>query len=591
MARIFIFYTLIPFVMKKPLFSVLLFFAGFLGQTNAQLDPSAQLNLLLEEDQVFQKTEFASPVLPFPEVGAAAELRRADVYKNELQRLLAIEKKHLPRQGQINYELFKYILEDRITQYDYEAYLVPLNAEGGWYTDFILSVDNQAFESEADVKRYIEKLNAFKNYAGQNIALMREGLQKSRTAPQAILSGRENVVDACIVKNAEDSPFFKPFLKLPSSIPSEKKKMLQQEGKMAIEANVTPAFIAFRDFWQKEYIPQAAKEVGIAAQPKGKEFYENRVRYYTTLPMTADEVYEKGLLEVSRIRKEMQGILQEVGFKGSFPEFLAYLRSDPQFYAKTGEELLKEASFICKKIDGKLPQYFGKLPRNSYGVAPVPEAIAPTYTTGRYSEGSPRSNRAGFYWVNTYNLPARPLYALPSLTLHEAVPGHHLQISLSQEMEGVAEFRKNNYISAFGEGWALYCEWLGEEMGIYETPYERFGKLTYEMWRAVRLVVDPGLHVKGWTRQQAIDFMASNTALSLHECTTEIDRYIGWPGQAVSYKIGELKIRELRQRAETALDNNFDLRSFHDLILSQGAVPLFVLENMVDEWIKSKKKD
>ncbi len=577
--------------MKIPLFWFLLFLVSFFGKTQAQLDPAAQLNLLIEEDQVFQKTEFASPVLPFPEVDATAELRRAGVYKNELERLLAIDKKNLSRQGQINYELLKYILEDRIAQYEYETYLVPLNAEGGWYTEFILSIDNQLFESEAEVKRYIEKLNAFKAYAGKNMALMQEGLQKGRTAPQAILAGRENVVDACIVQKAEDSPFYKPFLKLPASIPAGKQKALQQEGKMAIEENVTPAFAAFRDFFQKEYIPGAAKEVGISAQPKGKEFYENRVRYYTTLAMSADEVYEKGLLEVARIRKEMQGILKEVGFAGSFPEFLAFLRSDPQFYAKTGEELLKEASFICKKIDGKLPQYFGKLPRNSYGVSPVPEAIAPTYTTGRYSEGSPRSNRAGFYWVNTYNLPARPLYALPSLTLHEAVPGHHLQISLAQEMEGVAEFRKNNYISAFGEGWALYCEWLGEEMGIYGTPYERFGKLTYEMWRAVRLVVDPGLHVKGWTRQQAIDFMANNTALSLHECTTEIDRYIGWPGQAVSYKIGELKIRELRQRAETALDNNFDLRSFHDLVLSQGAVPLFVLENMVDEWIQAKKKD
>jgi uncharacterized protein (DUF885 family) len=577
--------------MRLQIICCFLYLTGLGSQLNAQSNPSAELQLLIEEDQVFQKQEFASPLMPFPNVGTAVEQRRADVYQKELERLLAIDKKQLPPQDQINYELLKYILEDRLAQFEYETYLVPLNAEGGWYTDFLLSVEGQSFENEAAVKRYLEKLIAFKPYAEQQIALMREGLQKGRTAPQVILAGREKVVDAFIVDKAEDSPFYKPFLNMPASIPAKTQAALQLDAQKAIRESVTPAYVLFRDFWQQEYLPGAAQAVGIAAQPKGKEFYENRVRYYTTLPLTAEEVYEKGLLEVARIRKEMQAVMQEAGFKGSFPEFLAFLRSDPQFYAKTGEELLKEASFICKKIDGKLPQYFGRLPRNSYGVAPVPAAIAPTYTTGRYSEGAPENHRAGFYWVNTYNLPARPLYALPALTLHEAVPGHHLQISLSQEMEGVAEFRKNNYISAFGEGWALYCEWLGEEMGIYETPYQRFGKLTYEMWRAVRLVVDPGLHVKGWTRQQAIDFMASNTALSLHECSTEIDRYIGWPGQALSYKIGELKIRELRQRAEAALHNKFDLRSFHDLVLSEGAVPLFVLENRVDAWIQAKKKD
>jgi uncharacterized protein (DUF885 family) len=301
--------------------------------------------------------------------------------------------------------------------------------------------------------------------------------------------------------------------------------------------------------------------------------------------MSAEEVFEIGQREVARIRAEMEAVIQETGFGGSFADFLHFLRTDPRFYAATPRELLREASYFSKKIDGKLPEYFGKLPRNTYGVEPVPEVLAPTYTSGRYSPGNPAKNRAGYYWVNTFNLPARPLYALPALTLHEAVPGHHLQISLAQELDGLPAFRRNTYLSAFGEGWALYCEWLGQEMGIYETPYEQFGRLTYEMWRACRLVVDPGLHVMGWTREQAIKFMADHTALSLHECTTEIDRYIGWPGQAVSYKIGELKIRELRQRAEQALGGRFDLRAFHDLVLSQGAVPLFVLEEMVLEWV------
>jgi uncharacterized protein (DUF885 family) len=305
--------------------------------------------------------------------------------------------------------------------------------------------------------------------------------------------------------------------------------------------------------------------------------------------MTPEDVFETGVREVARIRAEMDDVLRELRYTGSFEKFLDFLRTDPQFYAATPRDLLKEASYYAKKIDGKLPQYFGKLPANPYGVSPVPEMLAPTYTSGRYSPGNADNHRAGFYWVNTYNLAARPLYALPALTLHEAVPGHHLQITLAQEMDELLPLRRQTYLSAFGEGWALYCEWLGKEMGIYETLYEQFGRLTYEMWRACRLVVDPGLHVKGWTRQQAIDFMASNTALSLHECTTEVDRYIGWPGQAVSYKIGELKIRELRAQAEQALGANFNLRDFHDLVLSKGSVPLFTLEKMVNDWVAARK--
>lgn len=305
--------------------------------------------------------------------------------------------------------------------------------------------------------------------------------------------------------------------------------------------------------------------------------------------MTPDEVFEIGQKEVARIRAEMEKIIADLKFEGSFAEFLNFLRTDPQFYAKTPRELMMEASYFAKKADGKLPEFFGVLPRNSYGVEPVPADIAPKYTGGRYVGGSLENGRAGLYWVNTFKLESRPLYVLPALTLHESVPGHHLQISLAQEMENVPNFRKSNYLSAYGEGWALYTEYLGEEMGIYETPYQLFGKLTYEMWRACRLVVDVGIHAKGWSRDAAVEFMASNTALSLHEVNTEIDRYIGWPAQALSYKIGELKIRELRKTAEAALGEQFDLRKFHDVILSQGAVPLFVLEDMVKRYIALEK--
>ncbi|HFA50778.1 MAG TPA: DUF885 domain-containing protein, partial [Bacteroidetes bacterium] len=382
-----------------------------------------------------------------------------------------------------------------------------------------------------------------------------------------------------------------PFINLPKNIPADIQQKLKKEAQTAIAEYVVPAYKKFSSFWKKEYIPNAQKEIGVSARPNGREYYENRVKFFTTLNRTPEEVYETGKKEVARIKKEMEAIIKETGFDGSFADFLHFLRTDEQFYAKTPEEILKEASYLAKKIDGQLPLYFRKLPRNSYGVQPVPAAIAPTYTSGRYSPGSLANGRAGNYWVNTTKLSSRPLYALPSLTLHEAVPGHHLQISLAQEMDDMPDFRRNTYLSAYGEGWALYCEYLGEEMGIYSSPYERFGKLTYEMWRACRLVVDPGIHVMGMGRQEAIDFMASNTALSIHECTTEIDRYIGWPGQAVSYKIGELKIRELRNIAEDKLGDKFDLRDFHDLVLSNGAVPLYVLEKMVLEWIDENKTD
>ncbi len=549
---------------------------------------NAQNNLLdeiIEHYQDFQKSEFNDPEKYFPSESATDQNRRADFYKKILTDLSKVEKEALDEQALINYDLLKFILEDKVAMIKFKDFLVPLNAEGGWYTNFIVSNDRQRLTNIEDFEKYIKKLNAFKAHADEQMVLMREGLKIGRVAPQVILVGRENIMDNQLVMNPENSPFYKHFKEMSSSFSEEERSRLQTDAKNAIRTSIIPAYLSFTKFWKEEYIPNAPKEIGISVQPNGRKFYEQRVRFYTTLNMTPEEVYETGKKEVARIRKEMEAIITEVGFDGSFAEFLNFLRTDEQFYAKTPDELLKKASHLSKRIDGILPRYFGKLPRNSYGVQPVPAAIAPTYTSGRYSGGSLAKGNAGNYWVNTYNLPARPLYALPSLTLHEAVPGHHLQISLAQEMENVPTFRQQTYLSAYGEGWALYCEWLGGEMGIYTTPYDRFGKLTYEMWRACRLVVDPGMHVFGMSRQEAIDFMSSNTALSLHECTTEIDRYIGWPGQAVSYKIGELKIRELRKMAEATLGDEFNLRDFHDLVLSNGAVPLFVLERMVNDWV------
>jgi uncharacterized protein (DUF885 family) len=568
---------------------MMLTMGAYLLTALAQVSPEQWLKQLIDQDAAFQRQEFYNPDRSFPSTTVADEQRRLTNYKQTLAQLQQLDVSRLSEEDQINLGLFRFVIEDRIAAIDFEAYLVPLNAEGGWFTEVMLQASGQQFAREEAARKYIQRLHDFKAYAAEQTRLMEIGLAKGRTAPLDILRGREDIVAPALNTNLADNPFYKPFLQLPASWSGALRDELQAEARRAITQSVIPAYRQFQDFWIKQYIPGAVRAPGISAQPRGRAYYEQRVRYFTTLPMTPEDVFETGVREVARIRAEMDDVLRELRYTGSFEKFLEFLRTDPQFYAATPRDLLKEASYYAKKIDGKLPQYFGKLPANPYGVSPVPEMLAPTYTSGRYSPGNADNHRAGFYWVNTYNLAARPLYALPALTLHEAVPGHHLQITLAQEMDELLPLRRQTYLSAFGEGWALYCEWLGKEMGIYETLYEQFGRLTYEMWRACRLVVDPGLHVKGWTRQQAIDFMASNTALSLHECTTEVDRYIGWPGQAVSYKIGELKIRELRAQAEQALGANFNLRDFHDLVLSKGSVPLFTLEKMVNDWVAARK--
>ncbi|MCG8434475.1 MAG: DUF885 domain-containing protein, partial [Gammaproteobacteria bacterium] len=389
-----------------------------------------------------------------------------------------------------------------------------------------------------------------------------------------------------------DSVFYKPFANLTEAAGFSRRDVgsLQREGRSTVSKDVIPAYRKFLDFFVTEYVPNARDTLAAEALPGGEHFYQHQVKHYTTLDLTPDEIHEIGLREVARIKAEMQEIIAELEFTGSFAEFLAFLRSDEQFYAQTPRQLLMEAAYFSKKMDGKLPSLFKTLPRQPYGVEPVPADIAPTFTAGRYSSAPITSTRPGLYWVNTYDLKSRPLYALPALTLHEAVPGHHLQISLAQEQAQQPPFRRNDYISAYGEGWGLYSEWLGVEAGIYETPYQHFGRLTYEMWRACRLVVDTGVHTKAWTRQQALDYLAGNTALSLREVTTEVDRYISWPGQALSYKLGELKIKELRNTASEALGAEFDVREFHDVVLALGSVPLGILEEAVAEYIEQHEQ-
>ncbi|MCK5040906.1 MAG: DUF885 domain-containing protein, partial [Sphingomonadales bacterium] len=351
---------------------------------------------------------------------------------------------------------------------------------------------------------------------------------------------------------------------------------IMASGRQAVMSNVMPAMQKFHDFFTTSYIPQARQSLGIRDVPQGEEYYKFLVGYYTTLDITPEEVHELGLSEMARIKAAMEEIIIEVGFEGSFAEFLEFMRSDEQFYATSPEQLLKEAAWIAKRIDGVLPGFFGKMPRMPYGVRAVPDDLAPNYTTGRYWGATKGGIYGGFFMVNTYALDKRPLYNLPALALHEGVPGHHLQIALGEELEGVPDFRLDLYPHAFGEGWGLYSEKLGEEMGIYQTPYERFGRLTYEMWRAGRLVVDTGMHYMGWTRDEAVQLFVENSALSTHNINTEVDRYISWPGQALAYKMGELTIIRLREKAENVLEEKFDIRDFHDAVLANGGIPLNV---------------
>jgi uncharacterized protein (DUF885 family) len=396
-------------------------------------------------------------------------------------------------------------------------------------------------------------------------------------------------ITAHIVDAPEKSAFYKPFTQFPASFSPADRERLAVAGKEAVSGSIVAGYKTFLDFFQKEYLPGARETIGASALPDGAEFYQQQIHRFTSLDLTAKQIHEIGLAEVERITKEMKEVIRQVGFEGDFAAFLQFLRTDKRFYAKTPDELLMRASWIAKRMDGKLPALFKTIPRMPYTVEPVPAPMAPKYTSGRYVDAPEGGTRSGIYWVNTYALESRPLYNLEALTLHESVPGHHLQNARARELRDLPNFRRFYYLSSFGEGWGLYSEWLGLEAGFYTDPYSNFGRLTYEMWRACRLVVDTGIHAMGWTRQQTIDYMASHTALPLHEVETETDRYISWPGQAVSYKLGEIKIKELRKRAEAALGASFNVREFHDVVLGHGAVPLGVLEKNVDSYITRVK--
>lgn len=548
-----------------------------------------KLEIIIQEYQNHEAYDYKDyPLGNFSEEHFRSEKEFAE---NLLVKLSYIDVKKLDENDNISFELLSFVLEDIVAYYDFERFLNPLLSDSGFHSSLVYNV--RPMYNYNQIKNYLNKLNSIPQYVDQYLPLLRKGLKKGLSQPLIIFDGYESTYNDHITKDFELNYFYSPFKTLPNGLSQTQKDSVLIEAKKAIEKSVVPQFIRIKDFFEKEYYPNTRTNVGVSETPNGAEFYQNRINYYTTSTLySADEIHQIGLKEVARIKEEMIKIIQDLNFKGSFKEFFKFLRTDDQFYAKTPKELLIYARDISKRADEQLPRFFKTLPRKPYGVAPVPDAIAPKYTGGRYVGTSKNSTDPGYYWVNTYDLKSRTLYTIPALTVHEAVPGHHLQSALNNELgDSIPQFRRNLYLSAYGEGWGLYSEFLADEMGIYTTPYEQFGKFTYEMWRACRLVIDTGIHAKGWSREEAVDYMSNNTALSLHEVNTEIDRYISWPGQALSYKIGELKIRELRNKAKLELKEKFDIREFHERILEYGTVTLSTLERRINNYIEETKND
>lgn len=552
-------------------------------QSSAQRAVDQQFTDIASSAWEFQRAQ-GHPIDGLTDISPAALQQRYEARLSFYQQLEALDTNQLSAQNQINRDMIMYDLANAIDQYEFNAHFMPLTNEYGFHSGLANLPNYSSFRTETDYENYLARLTAIPAYFNQQMAYMEMGIEQGISQPAVVLSGFTDGILAYIVTDPRESIFYRPFAQRPQSISEARFAELEMEAQTLIATEVNASYQDFFDFMKDTYVPNARQNIAASSLPYGEQFYANRAKHYTTMDLTPAEIHQIGLEQVEKIRAEMQEVIEEVGFEGTFAEFIQYLRTDPKFYAQTPEELLKEASYIAKRADAALPALFKHLPRTPYGVTEVPAEIAPNYTTGRYSRSS-RDDQAGFYWVNTYALDRRPLYELEALTLHEAVPGHHLQIALAQEMDDLPDYRRNIYISAFGEGWGLYAEHLGIEAGFYQDPYSNFGRLTYEMWRAARLVVDTGMHTMGWTRDEAVDFMASNSALSMHNVNTEIDRYISWPGQALSYKLGSLKIRELREIAEQRLGEDFDVREFHHQILKNGSVPLQTLETNVLAYI------
>ena len=513
-----------------------------------------------------------------PDVSPAAQARRTARWMATMRQLDAIRPASLSPQARENYLTYRQQIASLLEDQRFREWEKPVNGDSAFWGDLQYAARGSFANGEADYRAYLSQLGDHGRHIDQQIANLRAGLVRGFTPPAIVMEGRDQPVAAVAeARDATATVYYQPFASLPTTLPAATRSALQAEAKQVIAASVIPAHQRLLTFLRATYFPGLRKQLDATSYPNGAAYYQSRIRAYTTLNLAPAQIHAIGLAEVAKIRAEMERVKADAKFDGDLPAFLTFLRTDKRFYARTEDELLKEAAWHAKRFDQLAPRWFGRLPRQRFAVIPVPPEIAPFYTAGR---GGP-----GQYLVNTYDLPSRPLFQLPALTLHESAPGHAFQIPLAQENTALPAFRRNSYISAYGEGWALYTERLGDEMGFYRTPYERFGMLSYQMWRAVRLVVDTGIHAQGWSRDRAQAFLRDNTALSAHEVTTEVDRYIGWPGQALSYYLGQLVIQRARARAEAALGATFDIRAFHDTVLSLGSVPLPVLDTRVDRFI------
>jgi uncharacterized protein (DUF885 family) len=512
-----------------------------------------------------------------PKVDAATQADRLRYWSAVRRELDTIPAAELPAEDQVNYAIYRAQIESLEASARFRDYEKPFNSDSSFWAEVTGSVQRPLRTLE-DYRGYLRLLSDIPRYFTEQTENMRAGLARGFSVPGVTLTGRDvSIAAVAEAHDPEKNPFYAPFKKMPASFTGADQAELRAAAVEAIRQSVLPAYTDLLTFIRNEYMQKARVALDAESYPDGAAYYRSKIREFTTLDLTPEEIHNIGLAEVAKIHEQMVETMKKTDFKGDFPAFLDFLRTDPRFYAKTKEELLMRAAWISKRVDGKLSELFGWLPRSRFTIIPVPDDIAPFYTSGR---GGP-----GVYLVNTYNLPARPLYNLPALTLHESTPGHAMQMSLAAEHKEQPEFRQRVYISAYGEGWALYTEKLGVPMGIYETPYEHFGMLTYQMWRAARLVVDTGLHSKGWTRDRALAYLRDNTALAEHEITTEIDRYIAWPGQALSYYLGQMQIEKSRAQAEAALGTKFDLRAFHDTVLSLGSVTLPQLEMRINRFI------
>jgi uncharacterized protein (DUF885 family) len=544
----------------------------------------ARFRALYTREWEWRKTQFPdvddSPLKPVSDhlakVDPQSQEARLHYWEGVEAELKVIKRDALSPEEQVNYDVYRPQIEVLIANQRFRDYEMPVNSDTAFWTDFSYTA-HRPFRSLADYKSFIAQMKDIPRYFRENIANMRAGLKRGFTPPRITLEGRDASLTAVTDAKPEDSLFYTPFKSMLADVSPDDQAKLRDEAAKTISDTVVPAYRDVLKFMREEYVPHARTTLAAIALPDGMAFYHAKIVEFTTLDMSPDAIHQVGLREVAKLHDQMLAVMKETGFHGDFPAFLSFLRTDPQFYAKTPNELLMHAAYIAKKFDGKAGQYFGLLPRMRFAIEPVPADLAPFYTGGR---GGP-----GLYLVNTYNLPSRPLFNLTALTLHESAPGHAFQMPLALEHKSQPAFRQNVYISAYGEGWAVYCEKLGLEMGMYETPYDRFGMLSYQIWRASRLVVDTGLHTKGWTRAQAIQYLHDNTALPEHEIETEVDRYIAWPGQALSYYLGAMTIEDERAKAEKALGPKFSLRAFHDTVLELGSVPMPVLQARIDRFI------